>query len=138
MMISRYKVALTKIAWQDETDYILNCFSLNLKRNPFWFQVSGAFNITWKCKPCDRQHSSKSDCDFYSSYHNPRHKRDITERALRFLLMLLHSHQIIYRVAYSDAPKNFFPIQKKKHFLVGTQQNFVKMRKQSSNVAHNS
>ena len=35
--------------------------------------MSAAFNVTWKCKPCDVQHSSKSDCEFYSSYHNPRH-----------------------------------------------------------------
>ncbi len=35
--------------------------------------VSAAFNMRWKCKLCDRQHSSKSECDFYRHYHNPRH-----------------------------------------------------------------
>ena len=35
--------------------------------------VSAAFNVTWKCKNCDRQHGSKDDCEFYRNYHHPRH-----------------------------------------------------------------
>ena len=33
--------------------------------------VSSAFSLTWKCKPCDRQHHSKSDCEHYKNYHQP-------------------------------------------------------------------
>ena len=35
--------------------------------------VSEAFNVTWKCKQCDRQHAGKNECDHYRNYHNPRH-----------------------------------------------------------------
>lgn len=35
--------------------------------------VSAAFNVSWKCKICDRQHRCKDDCDFYRPYHRPRH-----------------------------------------------------------------
>ena len=35
--------------------------------------VSAAFDVTWKCKPCDRQHRCKTECDHYRLYHNPRH-----------------------------------------------------------------
>ena len=35
--------------------------------------LPGAFNLTWKCRPCNRQHNCKEDCDFYRYYHEPRH-----------------------------------------------------------------
>jgi hypothetical protein len=34
--------------------------------------ISAAFGVTWKCKVCDRQHSSKTDCDHYRHLHEPR------------------------------------------------------------------
>ena len=33
--------------------------------------VSSAFGMTWKCKPCDRQHHAKSDCQHYKNFHFP-------------------------------------------------------------------
>ena len=59
--------------------------------------LAASFNHTWKCKPCDRQHRSRDDCEFYRPYHQPSHViYNFPERLMELPNELERRHDGVY------------------------------------------